>query len=99
MTIIKFNNTTFEVTSFNKSTYFNGNLVSAATCELEGTNVDALEPFLTTPITTLQIYYNDALIYDLQNITARIDAINEVLEVNHMGISVNITFNPILDNE
>lgn len=99
MNTIKFNNEEFEVNSFNKSTYFNGQLTSAATCSLENTSLEILEPLLTTHITSLQIYHNDTLIYNLSNIDAKVDTINEILEDDRMGISLNITFNQVLDND
>jgi hypothetical protein len=48
-------------------------------------------------ITSIQIYYNDTLIYDLSNIHAKVDNINEYLNVDKMSINMNLVF--IDDNE
>ncbi len=44
-------------------------------------------------ITTLQIYHNDDLIYDLQNTNIHIDNVNDLLNDAVVTTTVNLTFN------
>ena len=93
MNTIKFNNTTFEVFSYNKNTYFGGESINSnASCSIKVTDMATLNALTSTTITSLQIYYNETLIYDLQDISARIDSIGEYLNTERMEINVNLTF-------
>ena len=93
MNTIKFNNTTFEVFSYNKNTYFGGESINSnASCSIKVTDMATLNALTSVPITSLQIYYNETLIYDLQDISAKIDSISEYLNTERMEISVNLTF-------
>lgn len=95
MNTIKFNNTEFELDSYNKNTYFSmdGNINSNASCNISTSNITALNALAESSITSLQIFHNEELIYDLQNIDAHIDNINEYLNNDRMSISINMTFN------
>ena len=93
---IKFNNAIFQVESYNRNTYFNGTSISSnASCTIITDNIASLNNVAQTTITTLQIYHEETLIYDLQNIQAHIDNINEYLNDDSISIAVNLTF----DNE
>ena len=93
MNTIKLNNVEFEIVGYSRSTYFSGDkMTSTANCVFREADANTINNLLGTEITSLQIYYNDTLIYDLQNISAKLDTINEYLNVEHMDISVNLTF-------
>lgn len=93
MTTIKFNNTVFEVESYNKNTFFNGEeITSNANCTIKMTDMAPLNALTQTTITAIQIHYDNTLIYDLQDVSAKIDSIGEYLNTDRMSISVNLTF-------
>ena len=93
MNTIKFNNTELQVESYNRNTYFSGDTINSnASCVIKTDDATALNALAQTTITALQIYHNDTLIYDLQDIEAHIDNINEYLNNDTMTISVNLTF-------
>lgn len=93
MNTIKFNQAEFQVDSYNRSTYFSGNTMnSTASCTIVTSDIASLNAVAQTSITLLQIYHNETLIYDLQNIQAHIDNINEYLNGESISISINLTF-------
>ena len=93
MNKIKFNNTEFEVLSFNRNTYFNSDSISSdAGCSIIVDNMSDLNSIAQESITTLQIYHDNTLIYDLQNIDAHINHIGEYLSDDAMSISINLIF-------
>ena len=107
MNKIKFNNFEAEVDSYNKNTYFNGtNLASNANCSIRTNAITTLNNLMLDIITSIQIFSNDILIYDLQNIRAKIDSVSESFGGDRMYVNVNFSFLPpeedesqILDNE
>ena len=93
MNTIKFNNTEFQVESYNKNTYFSGNTMSSnASCNIVTNDIESLNTLALNTITALQIYHDETLIYNLQNIQAHIDNINEYLNGDTISISINLTF-------
>ncbi len=93
MNTIKFNNTEFELESYNRNTYFGGeNMTSNASCGIITTNIASINSLAESTITSLQIYHNEQLIYDLQNINAKIDSISEYLNTDRINITLNVTF-------
>ena len=93
MNTIKFNNVTIEVEGYNKNTYLNGNTITSnASCSVRTNDMTTLNELMQTPIEAIQIYHNDTLIYDLDDIDARIESINEYLNEDHMNINVNLAF-------
>lgn len=93
MNKIKFNNTEYEVESYSKNTSFSGEtIVSNAYCAIITDDVASLNTLAQTTITSIQIYHNEVLIYNLSDISAKIDSINEYLQGERMGINVNLTF-------
>ena len=93
MNKIKFNNTEFQVESYNRNTYFSGDSITDnADCTLVMTDVAALRTLASTPITSIQITHNDALIYNLTNVEGQIRNVNEYLNEDRMNIGVNINF-------
>lgn len=93
MNTIKINNLELTVESYNKNTYFNGQTIASnATCNVVTSDINALHELMEEEITSIQIFYNETLIYNLQNITARIESINEYLNTDRMNININFTF-------
>lgn len=93
MTVITLNNTEFEVESYSKNTYFTGeSIMSNANCTVRVTNVSALNDLIEEPITSIQIEYENEVIYTLDNINARIDNVNEYLSGDHISTIINMTF-------
>lgn len=94
MTTIKFNDNAWEVASYSKNTYFNGETITSnASCGLKVTNTNELQAMAPEPITTIKILKDDTVIYDLEDIDARIENINEYLDTDHMSVTVNLIFN------
>jgi len=92
---IKFNNTTFEVLNYNRSTTFeNGNMSSTAMCNVLAVDASDFNDLAEEPITQIQIYHDNTLIYTLSNISATLYSISEYLDND----KVNINFNLIFDN-
>lgn len=93
MNTIKFNNLTLQVESYNKNTYFDGATVnSTASCSVVTSDLTALNELAEGTITTIQIYHDDTLIYDLQDINCRITNISEYLSEARMNITINLVF-------
>lgn len=98
MNTIKINNLELTVESYNKSTYFNGQTIASnATCNVITSDIAALHELMEEEITSIQIFYEGTLIYNLQNITARIESINEYLNTDRMNININFNFNADTD--
>ena len=94
MNKIKLNNTEFEIENYNKNTYFNdGNITSNANCTIIVSDMATLNALASDPITSIQIYHDDNLIYNLANIDAEIENITEWLNFDKMSIGINIKFN------
>ena len=94
MNTIKFNDTSFEVESYNKNTSFMGETISSsASCTINTNNIESLNALAQDSITSIQILHNNDLIYNLADIDAKIDNISEYLNGDRMGVSVNLTFN------
>ena len=94
MNTIKLNNLELRVESYNKSTYFNGqDIVSNANCNVITSDIATLLALMEEEITSIQIFSDETLIYNLQNITARIESINEYLDGNRISVNINFNFN------
>ena len=95
MNTIKLNNVEFAVESYNKNTTFSGETVSSngyiSFAPID--NIDALNTLSQSAITSIQILHDEKVIYDLQNINAHVDSMNEYLSGDRMTIGVNLTFN------
>jgi len=93
MNTIKFNNSIYEVVSFNKSTYFNeGGINSSANCSIKTANMTSLYALAESGLQSIQIYHDNELIYDLDNINGKMTSIDEYLMDDHININVNLTF-------
>lgn len=92
MNKIKFNDVEFEVESYSKNTYFHEELSSNGNCSIITDDMDALHALAEVPITSLQILHDGEVIYNLHDINAKIDNINEYLSGDRMSINVNLIF-------
>ena len=93
MNTIKLNNVTLELESYGRSTSFNGaEMESNANCDVITSNINALFELAQLPITTLQIYHDNNLVYDLQNINCVIASISEFFNGERMNISLSLKF-------
>lgn len=101
MNTIKFNNHTYEVFAFNKNTYFNDGVISSnGGCQIKTSDITSLQTLGTETIETLQIYHDDTLIYDLQNLNGKLNSIDEYLSEDHININLNFNFRtPISETE
>jgi hypothetical protein len=93
MTTIILNNTEFELVSFNRNTsFYENNISSTANCDIRVSNSAALQALINTTITTLQIKYGNEVIYNLTDISAKINTMNEYLNTDHISTSLGLTF-------
>ena len=93
MNTIKFNNTTLELGNYGRSTYFNGTEIeSNANCDVVTNDINALFTLAEAPITTIQIYHDDNLVYNLQEINCVIASISEFFNGESMNISLSLKF-------
>lgn len=93
MNKIKFNNSEFEIESYSKNTYFSNDTINSnANCSIITNDIDSLMTVAQNIITSLQIYHDDSLIYNLQNIEAHIDNISETLNDDKINIYINLIF-------
>lgn len=91
MNTIKFNNVEGTLLSFNKSTYFNEEGMSGnITCEMENADIDALQALGLSTVTSMQIKYNDEVIYNVDVMNAKLTSINEYLMNNRIRMTLNI---------
>jgi hypothetical protein len=80
MNKIVLNNAEFEIDNFNKSTnYMDGNITSNGYVSILTNDVGPLNTLATQTITSIKIYHDESLIYNLENINAHIDTVNEYL--------------------
>lgn len=93
MNILKVNNLEMEVISYNRNTYFSaGGISSNASCAVKTLQLAALRAMAEEPITSIQIISDNKLIYDLSDINAKIDSINEYLNGNQVDVGINFSF-------
>lgn len=93
MNYIKFNDLTCQVVSFNKYTNFDENGMSGScNCQIITDDITALQALGLETITSLQIIHDEDIIYNLQNISAKMTSINEYLADNHIDINLTLTF-------
>lgn len=93
MNTIKFNDLELEVESYNKNTYFNdGNITSTGYCTVITNDIASLNELMGEIITSIEIKHNDNSIYNLANLNAHIDTINESLSGDRIVVNLNITF-------
>ena len=93
MNQIKLNTLVLEVIDYNKSTYLDGDLISSnASCSVSTNDITALTALIDDQITSIRILHDNTVIYDLQNINAKITNINEYLSGDHMNITLSLIF-------
>ena len=93
MVKIKLNEEEFEITSFNKLTYFyEDGIKSNGNCNIKAYDEETIADLSQEVITTLKIYKDNELIYNLENINAHIEYVNETLVNDDMTTTLNLTF-------
>ena len=93
MNYIKFNEYQCEVLSFNKYTTFQENTITGTcNCQIVTSDLTGLQNLGLEGITEIQIIHDEEIIYDLQNINARIASINENLVNDHIDVMLAINF-------
>lgn len=93
MTTIILNNNEFELVSFNRNTsFYENNISSTANCDILVSNAAALQALINTTITTLKIKYENEIIYNLTDISAKIVTMNEYLNTDHISTNLGLTF-------
>ena len=93
MNYIKFNEYQCEVLSFNKYTTFQENTIAGTcNCQIVTSDLTGLQNLGLEGITEIQIIHDEEIIYDLQNINARIASINENLVNDHIDVMLAINF-------
>ena len=93
MTTLKLNNTEFELAAFTRKTsLYENSIVSTASCDIKVSDTDLLEALTDIQITSLQIKYDDNIIYNLDGINAKITNINEYLNTDHISTNIGLTF-------
>ena len=71
---IKFNNTEFEVESYNRNTsFFEGNISSSGYFSVKVQDIDEITELAQETITSIQIIHDNEVIYNLSDIEAHID--------------------------
>ena len=97
MNTIKFNEHTYDVESFNKNTYFNdNNVTSSASCSIKTNDITSLHALAAEGVSSLQIYHDGTLIYNLSDISGRLNSIDEYLSDDHVNINLSFTFNTVV---
>ena len=94
MSKIILNNEEFNLSSYNKNTYYTGEVISSTgSCQLTDADIDTLNTMAQGKITSIQIVNdNNQTVYDLNDIDAKIDSINEYYSGMSMSITLNMTF-------
>ena len=93
MNKIKFNDEEYEVLSYNKNTSLNNDvIISNASCTIITADSTSLVALMNGHITSIQIHHDEDLIYDLDEIQARITNISEYLEADRIVVNVNLDF-------
>lgn len=93
MNTIKLNNSEFEITGFNRNTYFqDGTVSSTAICDIRLSDISVLQALAAVTITSLQIKHNNDIIYNLADISARITNIGEYLNTDCINTTIGLTF-------
>ena len=94
MNTIKLNNTTYEVLSFNRNTYFGGEeITSTASCQIKTTDISSVHALAQTTISTLQIYHDNTLIYNLTGVNGKLNSMDEYLMNDQINITINLNLN------
>lgn len=99
MNTIKFNNVTFSVESYNRNIYLSENEIHGdGNCTIIVNDMSTLTALMDNTITAIQIYHDNNLIYDVQNLDAYITNINEYLSDDRVIISLSLRFDNVEGN-
>ena len=96
MNTIKINDLVLELINYSKNTNFIENHFRYSIACTVNTNITSeIEALLLETITSIEIYVKDNLIYELKNISGKIENLNEYFVSDHMATTINL----ILDKE
>lgn len=97
MVTIKLNNDNeleYTIINYNRNiTLENGALQSTGYVHIINKNLDDLTLLLDTTITSIQLKIDNEVALNLQNISAKVNSINESLSGDRIIINVNMEFN------
>ena len=90
MNTIQFNNSTpIQVSDFSNGVFFRNNTIEhSGTCTVIADSMNSLISLGEEPLTSIKIYNDNTLIYNLENITGRIVSITEVLDDTHVSVLI-----------
>ena len=90
---LKLNEEEFEITSFNKMTFFTDEGIrKTGSCDIQVDNVATIEEMSEDEITTFEIYNNDDLIYEIEDAHIKFDYLSEVLMDGAIVVTLNLKF-------
>jgi cob(I)alamin adenosyltransferase len=93
MTKIKLNNYECEIDSYSRTTNISdGNINGSGYINVLNGDVDELNALLGTTITSIEIYVDERKIYELHDIDAEVNTLNEYLSGDKMAYNLNLTF-------
>ena len=93
MNTIKLNNVEVELISYNRQMTFSENMVkNRAYFGMKQKDLNLIVELFNTEITSIEIYHDDEKIYDLKNISVRLDNISEDLMQDAIFTNVNLIF-------
>ena len=93
MITIKLNDYECQIDNYNRNTSISeGNFSSNGYASIVNGDVNELNALLGTSITSIEIYSNEEKIYDLKNISAEINSINEYLSGERIAYNVSMIF-------
>lgn len=93
MTKIKLNNFEYQIDSYSRNTsIMDGNITSTAYMSLVNGDAVSLNNLFGVTITSIDITVDGNKIYELVDINAKVDSINEFLSGDRMGYNMNISF-------
>ena len=98
MNTVIFNNDTehaFELSSYNRNTTFNGEQINSTaymTLRADSSTIEYISSFIQTNITSIILTHDSDVVYQLNNISARITSIDEYLNNDYVQMNINFIF-------
>ena len=92
-TIVFNNDATFELEAFNKNTTISGStLTSTGNATIYTSNIDDIMALALETITSIQILFDEDVIYNSTNLTCKLNSISEYLSGNRVNIQLSFNF-------
>lgn len=98
MNTVIFNNDTehaLELNSYNRNTTFNDEQINSTayiTLRANSSTMEYLSSFTQTNITSIILTHDNDIVYQLNNISARITSIDEYLNNDYVQMNINFIF-------